>query len=72
MIVINRVNHAKYLGLILDESLSLKEHIEALIKQLSKLASSYKSVRHRVKGKCSCPQGAANQFEMWLGQSLFV
>ncbi len=47
--VINRVNHAKYLGLILDESISWKEHFKDLIKQLSKLASSYKIVRHRVK-----------------------
>ncbi len=37
--VVNRINHAKYLGLILDESLS--SNIEALIKQLSKLTSSY-------------------------------
>ncbi len=47
--VINRVNHAKYLGLTLNESLSWMENIEVLIKQLGKLASSYKIVRHGIK-----------------------
>jgi hypothetical protein len=47
--VIKRVHHAKYLGIILDESLCFKEHIEDLTKQLNKLANSYKIVRHRVE-----------------------
>ncbi len=47
--IIKRVHHAKYLGLILDESLSFKEHIEDLTKQLNKLANSYKIVRYRVE-----------------------
>ncbi len=49
--IIKRVHHAKYLGLILDESLSFKEHIEDLTKQLHKLANSYKIVRYRVENK---------------------
>ncbi len=48
-LVINSVHHAKYLGFILDESLSWKEYIESLIKQLSKIANSYKVVRHHVE-----------------------
>ncbi len=47
--IIKRVHHAKYLGLILDESLSFKEHIEDLTKQLNRLANSYKIVRYRVE-----------------------
>ncbi len=48
-IIIKRVHHAKYLGLILDESLRFKEHIEDLTKQLNKLANSCKIVRYRVE-----------------------
>ncbi len=47
--IIKRVHPAKYLGLILDESLSFKEHIEDLTTQLHKLANSYKIVRKRVE-----------------------
>ncbi len=47
--IINKVHHAKYLGLILDESMSFKEHIEDLTKQLNKLANSYQIVRYRVE-----------------------
>ncbi len=47
--IIKRIHHAKYLGLILDESMSFKEHIEDLTKQLYKLANSYKIVRYRVE-----------------------
>ncbi len=47
--IIKRVHHAKYLGLILDDSLSFKEHIEDLTKQLNKLANSYKIVRYKVE-----------------------
>ncbi len=47
--IIKRVHYAKYLGLILDESLSFKEHIEDLTKQLNKLANSCKIVRYRVE-----------------------
>ncbi len=47
--IIKRVHHAKYLGLILDESLSFKQHIEDLTIQLNKLANSYKIVRYRVE-----------------------
>ncbi len=49
--IIKRVHHANYLGLILDESLRFKEHIEDLTKQLNKLANSYKIVRYRVENK---------------------
>ncbi len=45
--IIKRVHHAKYIVLILDESLSFKEHIEDLTIQLIKLAISYKIVRYR-------------------------
>ncbi len=39
--------------LILDESLSFKEHFEDLTKQLNKLANSYRIVRYRVENdKC--------------------
>ncbi len=48
-IIIKRVHHAKYLGLILDKSLRFKEHIEDITKQLNKLANSYKIVRYRVE-----------------------
>ncbi len=47
--IIKRVHHVKYLGLILDESLSFQEHIEDLMKQLNNLSNSYKIVRHRVE-----------------------
>ncbi len=49
--IIKRVHHTKYLGLILDESLNFIEHIEDLTKQLNKLANSYKIVRYRVENK---------------------
>ncbi len=42
--IIIRVHHAKYLGLILD-----KEYIEVLTKQLKKVAYSFKIVRYRVE-----------------------
>ncbi len=45
--IIKRVHYAKYLGFILDEFLTFKEHIEDLTKQLIKLANSYKMVRYR-------------------------
>ncbi len=48
-IIIKTVHHAKYLGLIVDESLSFKEHIEDLTKQLNKLANSYKIVTERIE-----------------------
>ncbi len=44
-IIIKRVHYAKYLGLILDESLSFNEYIHDLTKQLNKLANSYMIVR---------------------------
>ncbi len=44
--MIKRVHDAKYLGLILDESLSFKEHNDELCKQLNKLANSYKIIRY--------------------------
>ncbi len=48
--MIKRVHHAKYLGLILDESLSFKEHFDELSKQLNKLANSYKKIiRYQVE-----------------------
>ncbi len=47
--IIKRVHHAKYFGLILDESSSFKEHIEDLTKQLNKLANSLKIVRYKVE-----------------------
>ncbi len=47
--MIKRIYHAKYLGLILDESLSFKEHIDELSKQLNKLANSYKIIRYRAE-----------------------
>ncbi len=47
--IIKRLHHAKYLGLILDEFLSFKEHLEDLTKQLNKLANSHKIVRYRVE-----------------------
>ncbi len=46
--IIKRVHHAKYLRLILDESLNFKDHIEDLTKLLNKIANSYKIVRYRV------------------------
>ncbi len=46
--IIKRVHHSKYLGLILDESLSFKEHIKNLTKQLNKLGHSYNIIRYRV------------------------
>ncbi len=45
--MIKRVHHAIYLGLILDETLSFKEHIDELNKQLNKLANYYKIIRYR-------------------------
>ncbi len=48
-LIIKRVHHAKYLGLILDESLSFKEHIDELSKQVNKLANSEKIIRYRVE-----------------------
>ncbi len=47
--IIKRVHHTKYLGLKLDESLSFKEHIDELSKQLNKLANSYKIIRYCVE-----------------------
>ncbi len=47
--MIKRVHQAKYLGLILDESLSFIEHIDELSKQLNKLANSYKIIRYHVE-----------------------
>ncbi len=47
--IIKRVHHSKYLGLILNEYLNFKEHIEDLTKQLNKLANSNKIVRYRVE-----------------------
>ncbi len=47
--MIKRVHHATYLGLILDEFLSFKEHIDALSKELNKLANSYKIIRYHVE-----------------------
>ncbi len=52
--VINRVYHGKYLGLILEESLNWNEHIESLIKQLSKIANPYKVVKHHVEKDNKC------------------
>ncbi len=52
--IIKRVHLANYLGRILDESLSFKEHIEDLPKQLNKLANSYKIVRYRVENNNKC------------------
>ncbi len=46
--MIKRVYHARYLGLILDEYLSFKEHTDELSKQLNKLANSYKIIRYWV------------------------
>ncbi len=47
--MIKRVHHGKYLGPILDESLSFKGHIDVLSKQLNKLANSYKIIKYRVE-----------------------
>ncbi len=44
--MVKRVHHAKYLGLISDESLSFKEHIDELSKQLNKLTNSYKVIKY--------------------------
>ncbi len=47
--MIKMIHHAKYLGLILDESLSFQEHIDELSKQLNKLGNSYKIIRYGVE-----------------------
>jgi hypothetical protein len=49
---IKRVGEAKYLGVILDETLSWKAHIESLRKTLQKYASSFKIIKNQVPKQC--------------------
>ena len=49
---INRVNEAKYLGLILDETLSFIGHIDNLVMTLRKFASSFKIIKNYVPDYC--------------------
>ena len=46
---INRTDHAKYLGLLIDEELSWKQHIEMLCKKLKSFFPSFYTLRNFVK-----------------------
>ena len=47
-----RVNEAKYLGVVLDEALSWKGHIDQLSKSLQKYASSFKIIKNHIPPHC--------------------
>ena len=42
----------KYLGIIIDEKLSWKEHSENVIRDLIKIISTFKFIRHYIPNKC--------------------
>jgi hypothetical protein len=49
---IHRVNSVKYLGMIIDATLTWDEHITCLKKALTKQASSFKIIRHFMPNRC--------------------
>ena len=50
--VIKRSSHVKYLGVILDDTLSWSDHISYLSEKLVKIVSSFKIIKHYVPEKC--------------------
>ena len=49
---IKHVPNIKYLGIIIDEKLSWKEHSENVIRDLIKIISTFKLIRHYIPNKC--------------------
>ena len=52
-IIINRITHTKYLGLIIDEQLSWKEHIHQLCNKLKGLFPIFHDIRNFINLKHS-------------------
>ena len=49
---VTRVKEAKYLGLFLDDKVNWNEHYNTVIQKLTKIASSFKVIKHIVPNKC--------------------